>query len=102
SEETIRNILGRSFPDYSIMGEESGYSGGRSNYMWVIDPLDGTTNYMMRNPYFSISISLIYQKEPILGVVYYPSVKELLIFTTPFCGGVRCWFLSRPSANTFE
>ncbi|NIM45214.1 MAG: inositol monophosphatase, partial [Nitrososphaeria archaeon] len=77
SEETIKSILEKEFPRYSVLGEESGYIDRDSNYLWVVDPLDGTTNYKIRNPFFSVSIGLMHIKEPVLGVVYYPHQKEV-------------------------
>jgi len=77
SEKKIISILQKDFPYYSFLGEESGYSGKKSDYVWVIDPLDGTTNYMMMNPFFGVSIALVYRAEPILGVVSYPHEEEI-------------------------
>ncbi|MBN2014799.1 MAG: inositol monophosphatase [Candidatus Altiarchaeota archaeon] len=77
SEERIIAILKKDFPDYSILGEESGLTRTSSDYMWVIDPLDGTTNYSVQNPFFDVSIALTRKSEPIMGVVYYPSQDEM-------------------------
>ncbi|HDI72919.1 MAG TPA: inositol monophosphatase, partial [Candidatus Altiarchaeales archaeon] len=77
SEKVIKSILNREFPDYSFLGEESGMEDRSSEYTWLIDPLDGTTNYCIKNPFFNVSIALAYKEEPILGVVYYPFQDEL-------------------------
>lgn len=76
SEKKIKSILKGEFPSYSLLGEEFGLEKGISDYMWVIDPLDGTTNYCMRNPFFGVSIALVYKNEPLIGVVYYPAMDE--------------------------
>ena len=49
----------------------------KSDYLWVVDPLDGTTNYIIGNPLFAVSICLIYKKELIIGVVYAPFLHEI-------------------------
>ncbi|MBN2251811.1 MAG: inositol monophosphatase [Candidatus Altiarchaeota archaeon] len=77
SEKRIRGILGRDFPAYSFLGEESGMDRKDSEFTWVVDPLDGTTNYSIRNPFFNVSIALAKDQVPVLGVVYYPFQDEL-------------------------
>ena len=60
-----------------FIAEESGVSGERNNgYRWVIDPLDGTTNFAHRIPYFCVSVALTQDDEPILGAVYNPLMDE--------------------------
>jgi myo-inositol-1(or 4)-monophosphatase len=77
SENLIRNFLQKRFPDYSILGEETGRTGKESDYLWIVDPLDGTTNYAFQNPFFDISLGLVYKGKPIMGVVFYPPQNEL-------------------------
>jgi myo-inositol-1(or 4)-monophosphatase len=77
AEEVIKAILGREFPDYSFLGEESGLEEHAGDYTWVVDPLDGTTNYTIHNPFFCTSIGLTLRDEPVLGVVYNPHDDEL-------------------------
>ncbi|MGM0440703.1 MAG: inositol monophosphatase family protein [Chlamydiota bacterium] len=77
SEKTIIEILERRYPSYGIMAEESGAHHGEADFLWVVDPLDGTTNYAHSYPMVSVSIALLHQGEPILGVVYNPIVGEL-------------------------
>jgi len=76
SDKKILSILRKAFPDYSIYSEESGKEMKDSEYMWVIDPLDGTTNYSIKNPFFNVSIALMRFEEPVLGVVHSPVTKE--------------------------
>lgn len=76
SEELIVGRLRGTFPDHSIIAEEGGGDGG-SEYLWLVDPLDGTTNYAHGFPWFSISIALLRGGEPILGVIYNPVLDEL-------------------------
>lgn len=77
SEKRIKEILEAEFPTHSLLGEEYGLEERHSDYMWIIDPLDGTTNYWMRNPFFGVSIALTVKDEPIVGVVYYPIMDEI-------------------------
>ncbi len=60
-----------------FLGEESGINGDESaEWMWIVDPLDGTTNFIHGLPLFSVSIALCYQQEPVVGVVYEPMRDE--------------------------
>lgn len=71
--------LRKAFPDFAIVGEESGRSGGtadRDTPTWHVDPLDGTTNYAHGFPMYAVSIGLAIGDEPILGVVHGPSLRE--------------------------
>lgn len=77
SEAKIKSILSKEFPDYSFLGEETGLDDRGSEYKWVVDPLDGTTNYSMKNPFFNVSIALVKGNEPVVGVVYSPIQDEL-------------------------
>ena len=77
SESRIIQIIRRNFPHHDILAEESGGKSGGSDYRWIIDPLDGTTNYTHAFPVFSVSIALEYRGEVILGVVYDPNFDEL-------------------------
>jgi myo-inositol-1(or 4)-monophosphatase len=77
AEKKIIGIIKKEFPEYSIYSEEKGFETKKSDYMWVIDPLDGTTNYSIMLPFFNVAIGLAFKGEPILGVVYYPPYNEL-------------------------
>lgn len=70
SENIIKNFIKKEFPTHGILAEESGLEKGSSDYIWVIDPLDGTTNFAHGLPIFSVSIGVLKQKEIICGVVY--------------------------------
>lgn len=65
------------FPDHAVLGEESGAHAGTGDYLWVIDPLDGTNNFSQGLPVFTVSIGLQYKGEAVLGVVYAPYFDEL-------------------------
>ena len=77
SEEAIIRVLTRAFPDHTIKAEESFPSTAASPHQWLIDPLDGTVNYIHQFPMFSISIALLSHGFLEVGVVYDPWRKEL-------------------------
>lgn len=76
----IRKIK-ESFPTHNILSEEQGFAKSQvgSDYLWVIDPLDGTTNFIMRHTFFTTTIALLYKGEPIIGVIYAPYTRELFV-----------------------
>nr|VFK23427.1 MAG: myo-inositol-1(or 4)-monophosphatase [Candidatus Kentron sp. LFY] len=80
AEQTIIDILLKAYPGHGILGEESGYRKG-NDYVWIIDPLDGTTNYIHGFPQFSISIALAYKGRLDQAVVYAPLREELFTAT---------------------
>jgi myo-inositol-1(or 4)-monophosphatase len=70
SEKIISDIIKSKYPDHSILAEESGLKKSHSSeYIWVIDPLDGTTNFVHEYPSYAVSIALINNGEPVVGVV---------------------------------
>lgn len=77
SERTIITTIKKNFPDHSILTEESEEQKTDSIYKWIIDPLDGTTNYAQDFPSYCISIALEKEGSIILGVVYNPLLDEL-------------------------
>ena len=76
SEQTILEIIESSFPDDSILAEETGKQSNMKERTWIIDPLDGTTNFAHGFPFFAVSIALLVEGEIVLGVVYNPCLKE--------------------------
>ncbi|HEY2344317.1 MAG TPA: inositol monophosphatase family protein [Xanthomonadaceae bacterium] len=76
AEAEIVKELRRAHPDYAVLGEEGGAK-GKSNNVWVIDPIDGTSNYLRGNPHFCVSIALVENGTPTHGVVYDPLRNEL-------------------------
>lgn len=80
SEQTIIEMIAERYPDHTILAEERGLeSAGNSPYRWVIDPLDGTTNFAHGYPAYCISIGLEYHARVILGVVWDPTRRELFV-----------------------
>ncbi len=77
AEALIIELIERHFPDHSVLSEERDEKVGSSPYRWVIDPIDGTTNYAHGYPCFCVSIALEVEGIPQLGVVYDPMANEL-------------------------
>lgn len=92
SEALIMEILHNRYPDHAVLGEETGRCfNEESDFLWIVDPLDGTTNYTHQFPMVSISIGLVYRNEPIVGVVYNPILNELFQAATGLgahCNGI--------------
>jgi len=76
SEKFLSTALSELVPGSGVFGEESGENDGTNDYTWVIDPLDGTTNFVHGLPYFCISVALTYKGKPQIGVVYNPLTEE--------------------------
>jgi myo-inositol-1(or 4)-monophosphatase len=70
SEKKILSVLQKQFPTHDFLGEESGLQENNSAYTWIIDPLDGTTNFAHAYPFFCVSIALVQNGIPIVAVIY--------------------------------
>lgn len=79
SEQKIMSVITAHFPEHNIIAEESGIQDNESEYAWIIDPLDGTSNFITGNPYFSVSIALAHKNEVVVGVVFNPITRELYV-----------------------
>jgi myo-inositol-1(or 4)-monophosphatase len=79
AEELIVGRLGQAFPNDTILAEERGAASGRSGRRWIVDPLDGTTNYAHGVPIFCVSVALEVAGHITLGVAYDPSLDELYV-----------------------
>ncbi|PCJ86451.1 MAG: inositol monophosphatase [Thiotrichaceae bacterium] len=77
AEEIIIATIKDAYPDHGILAEESGTQSEDSEYQWIIDPLDGTTNYLHGFPQFAVSIALKYRGRLEAGVIYDPIAQEL-------------------------
>ena len=102
SEKLVISTIKKSFPDHSIQAEESGTSHGDGTW-WIIDPLDGTANYIHHFPLFSVSIGVVHRGSLIAGVVFDPVHKEL--FTAEkgkgaFLNGKKIRVSKTPSLST--
>ena len=76
AEQAIKQVLRETFPNYGMLAEEGGELKGEGNVRWIVDPLDGTTNFAHGLPLFCTSIALERDGEVVLGVVYDPMASE--------------------------
>src|SRR5215472_7801468 len=79
AEKVIKDLISSHYPKHQILAEESGAYETSSEYRWIIDPLDGTTNYAHGLPIFCVSIALERAGEIIIGVIYDPMRDELFV-----------------------
>lgn len=102
AEAIILKKIQRVFPEHRIRSEEIGDNHADSDWMWMIDPLDGTNNYAVGLPLFSVSITLLYRQKPVMAVIYEPMTDRLYISSLndgSFCNGEP---LTMRSARDFK
>ena len=92
-EDYVIESIRSKFPSHSILGEENGFIDAGSDYCWVIDPLDGTTNFVHSIPMFATSIGVLFKGEPLVGIVEAPYLGESFMAAKGsgcHLNGVRC------------
>jgi myo-inositol-1(or 4)-monophosphatase len=78
AEAAILEVIRRHFPGHSVLAEESGQFGAADDeFLWAIDPLDGTTNYAHQYPFYAVSVGLLIKGVPRVGVIFAPFFQEL-------------------------
>lgn len=79
ANEYIVSVLSKKFPEYALLSEELKDDKKRreNDYCFIVDPLDGTKEFVKRNGQFTVNIALVYQQHPIIGVIYVPVSKDL-------------------------
>lgn len=75
-EREIRNIIEKFYPEHNILGEEYGFNKQTSEFTWVIDPIDGTRQFIAGIPIYGTLISLCHHGIPVLGIIEHPAVQE--------------------------
>ncbi|MFA4954505.1 MAG: inositol monophosphatase family protein [Patescibacteria group bacterium] len=76
-EKMIKNNLQKYFPKYGFNGEESKKVNSRSKYQWVVDPIDSTDNFIRHLPHYTITIALLHDNKPVVGIIYDPLTDKL-------------------------
>jgi myo-inositol-1(or 4)-monophosphatase len=76
-ETLIRERIAEAFPEDGILGEEYGLEAGRSGFTWVIDPIDGTSPFVNGMPSWCVSIAVLYEERPVVGVIVAPVMREV-------------------------
>ncbi len=80
ADQIIIDVISERHPEHNILTEETGQvDNGSSPYTWIIDPLDGSSNYVNHNPFFAVSVCLAYENVPITGVIFAPYIEELAV-----------------------
>ncbi|HZA50674.1 MAG TPA: inositol monophosphatase family protein, partial [Myxococcaceae bacterium] len=77
AEEAIIDVVRKAYPDHAVLAEESGITEGKADYEWIIDPLDGTTNFIHGFPQYCVSIAIRHRGALTQGVIYDPVKNEL-------------------------
>jgi len=78
AEAEIVHVIRKAHPDHAILAEEGG-ADGKHDWLWIIDPLDGTTNFLHRFPHFAVSIAAQHKGKLALGVIYAPCTQDLYV-----------------------
>jgi len=81
-EKFIRKEIKKKFPSHQIIGEEFGYKKSKSDFSWIIDPIDGTRSFVIGNPTWSNLISLNYKGNPVIGLANFPILKKFYFNTS--------------------
>lgn len=92
TEEFIRAELTKSFPEHGILGEEFGEQRADSDFVWTIDPIDGTRSFMRGIPLFGTLLALIHKGDPVIGIMVLPALNETYLASKgmgTFCNGSR-------------
>ncbi len=79
AEERMRELIGRAYPDHGIVGEEFDAVNPDAEYVWVLDPIDGTLNFIAGGWMFGTLIALLREGRPVLGVLHQPVLQELVL-----------------------
>lgn len=91
TEEAIRSELSRAFPDHGMVGEEFGEEGMDREYIWTIDPIDGTRSFIRGIPLFGTLLGLLHKGEPVVGIAVMPALDETYLSAKgigAYCDGV--------------
>ncbi|MDH5748575.1 MAG: histidinol-phosphatase [Rhodospirillales bacterium] len=76
AEDVMRQMILSAWPDHGIIGEERGKINAEAEFVWVLDPIDGTQSFATGKPLFGILIALLYKGRPVIGVMDHPALKE--------------------------
>jgi myo-inositol-1(or 4)-monophosphatase len=79
AEERLRELIRKRYPSHGVIGEEFGSEHADAEYVWVLDPIDGTKSFISGCPLFGTLICLLYRGQPILGAIHQPVVRQLCI-----------------------
>lgn len=113
-EEVIRKLIEINYPEHGIIGEEYGEAKTNAEFIWVVDPIDGTKSFIAGRPLFGTLISLVREEKPILGLIDQPILSERWLgvngqtkfnnrkIQTRFCDGLANAYFVTTSPHAFE
>lgn len=78
AEKLIRKIISKNYPDHGIIGEELPQVSPKAKYQWVIDPIDGTRDFIRQIPHWAVYIAVLEKEKPIISVIYFPNLGDLI------------------------
>jgi myo-inositol-1(or 4)-monophosphatase len=79
AEELMRRLISQRFPTHGLVGEELGSERSNAEFVWVLDPIDGTKSFASACPLFGTLIALLYQGQPVLGAIHQPILHQLML-----------------------
>lgn len=79
ADKIIIDLIRDRCPDHNLLTEETGLVDNDSPYTWIVDPLDGSSNFLNHNPFFAVSICLAFENEPMTGVIFAPFLEEMVV-----------------------
>lgn len=79
ADELIVQGIKKAYPDHSLLTEESGRLEGDPDWLWIVDSLDGTSDFASLNPFFSVCVALMHRQELVLGAIYAPAINEFYL-----------------------
>jgi myo-inositol-1(or 4)-monophosphatase len=105
AEELMRAMIAKKFPAHGIIGEEFGTERGDAEFVWVLDPIDGTKSFITGVPLWGTLIALLHRGQPVLGAIHQPVLRQLMLgdgATTTLNGrAVRCRATTRIEDATY-
>jgi histidinol phosphatase-like enzyme (inositol monophosphatase family) len=97
SEQRLRELIGKYYPDCGIIGEEYGEKPGKNGLTWIIDPIDGTKSFVHGVPLYGCLLALVKNQKPLVGVAHFPALNEMLYASV---GGGCYWNGRRAHVST--
>ncbi|MBW4575534.1 MAG: inositol monophosphatase family protein [Aphanothece sp. CMT-3BRIN-NPC111] len=106
ADQVIRDAIASTFPDHGVLSEEAEHVFPGAEWCWVIDPLDGTTNFTRGVPLWGVSLGLLYQGTPVFGYVHFPPVDQSFhgfwYGSSPLTGPTGAFLNNRPIESSAE
>ncbi len=99
SEQYLRQMINRYYPDHGIVGEEYGEQASQSDFRWIIDPIDGTKSFISGVPLYGCLLALVERDQPLVGIAHFPALDESIFASL---GGGCYWNGRRAHVSSVE